>query len=161
MKEIYKNLYVGNLEDYKQFQDDSNFCFVQACKEPCHRNAVGYSGRSVVKTHPEYLIAYRENRLVLNMVDTPTGKYFDKSLFNASIEFIEKNLNLNKKVLIHCNQGMSRSPSIGLLYLAMKEKINNTSFSIAKEGFLKIYPDYNPSGVQEFLIDNWNYFLNK
>ena len=161
MKEIGENLYVGNLEDYKKYQYETDFCFVQACKEPCHRNAVGYSGKSVAKTHPEYFFAYRENRLILNMVDTLTSKYFDKSLFDESIKFIEKNINLNKKVLIHCNQGTSRSPSIGLLYLAIKEKIKNTSYSVAKEDFLRIYPNYNPSGVQEFLINNWDYFTNK
>ncbi len=95
------------------------------------------------------------------MVDTPTGKYFDALLFDKSIEFIDEHLDLNKKVLIHCNQGMSRSPSIGLLYLAVKEKINNSTFNIAKEEFLKIYPNYSPSGVQEFLIENWNYFKSK
>ncbi|MBD0777632.1 dual specificity protein phosphatase family protein [Maribacter sp. ANRC-HE7] len=161
MKEIDRNLYVGSLNDYKEFQNESDFSFVQACKEPCHRKAVGYTGRSVAKTHPEYLLAYRPNRLILNMVDTPTGKYFDKILFDKSIEFIESNLNLNKKVLIHCNQGVSRSPSIGLLYMALKEKISNYSFITAKDDFSKIYPEYKPSGIQEFLIENWNYFKNK
>jgi hypothetical protein len=161
MIKIDKNLYVGNLIDYDNVQNDPNFYFIQACKEPCHRNAVGYTGRSVEKTHPEYLFANRPNRLILNMVDTPTGKYFDKILFDKSIEFINKHVKLNQDVLIHCNQGMSRSPSIGLLYLAMTKKINSTTFSSAKEEFIRIYPEYNPSGVQEFLIDNWNYFMNR
>lgn len=161
MTEIHKNLYVGNLIDYNVFQNENDFYFVQACKEPCHRQAVGYTGRSVDKTHPEYLFAYRPNRLILNMIDTPTGKYFDISLFDKSIEFIEQHLNLNRKILIHCNQGMSRSPSIGLLYLAIIEEINNVTFSEAKKAFLSIYPDYNPSGIEEFLTDNWNYFMNK
>lgn len=161
MTEIYKNLYVGNLLDYHHIQNENDFCFVQACKYPCHRDAVGYTGGSIEKTHPEYLIAYRPNRIVLNMVDTPTGKYFCEILFEKSNEFIKENLNSNKKVLVHCNQGMSRSPSIGLLYLAMEKKINNVTFAVAKEEFLKIYPNYNPSGVQEFLMDKWNYFMNR
>ncbi|NJY61421.1 dual specificity protein phosphatase family protein [Salinimicrobium sp. CDJ15-81-2] len=161
MIEIDKNLYVGNLMDYNKLQSNPNFYFIQACKEPCHRKAVGYSGRSVVKTHPEYLFAYRPNRLILNMVDTPTGKYFDKILFDKSIEYLNDHLNLNHHVLIHCNQGMSRSPSIGLLYLALTKKINSTTFSTAKEEFIKIYPEYNPSGVQEFLVDNWSYFMKR
>lgn len=75
-------------------------------------------------------------------------------------EFIA-DLGLKKveKVLIHCNQGISRSPSIGLLYLAVKGIIKNENYNIAKEDFIKIYPKYEPSGIKEFLEINWsNYF---
>ena len=61
--------------------------------------------------------------------------------------------------MIHCNQGISRSPSIGLLYLAVKGIIKNENYNIAKEDFIKIYPKYEPSGIKEFLEINWcNYF---
>lgn len=75
-------------------------------------------------------------------------------------EFIA-DLGLKKveKVLIHCNQGISRSQSIGLLYLAVKGIIKNENYNIAKEDFIKIYPKYEPSGIKEFLEINWsNYF---
>ena len=68
-------------------------------------------------------------------------------------------LKKGEKVLIHCNQGISRSPSIGLLYLAVKGIIKNENYNIAKEDFIKIYPKYEPSGIKEFLEINWcNYF---
>ena len=159
MTEIEKNIYVGNLIDYDMNQLNTDFCFVQACKEPCHRRAVGYSGRSADKNNPEYLIAYRERRIILNMIDPPTGKYFENVLFEKSLEFIDEQLNNGKKILIHCNQGISRSPSIGLLYLATKNKIRNQNFEIAKEDFKKIYPTYNPSGIQEFLTLNWKNYI--
>jgi len=93
------------------------------------------------------------------MIDPTTGKYFENILFESSLVFIDKNLNKGKKVLIHCNQGISRSPSIGMLYLATKEKIRNVSFDLAKEDFMKIYPDYQPSGIREFLTENWNHYV--
>ena len=43
-----------------------------------------------------------------------------------------------EKVLIHCNQGISRSPSIGLHYLSVKGIIKNESYEVAKEDFIKI-----------------------
>ncbi|MHA7831838.1 MAG: dual specificity protein phosphatase family protein [Flagellimonas sp.] len=159
MLEIDKNLFVGNLIDFENNQFDPDFYFVQACKEPCHRRAVGYSGRAPEKSHPEYLIAYRERKIILNMIDPPTGKYFENTLFESSLNFIDKHLNNNKKVLIHCNQGKSRSPSIGLLYLATKSKIRNENYYLAKEDFLKIYPDYEPNGIKEFLNTNWNNYF--
>lgn len=159
MKEIDKNLFVGNLNDYENNQFDNDYYFVQACKEPCHRKALGYTGRSANENHPEYLIAYRERKIILNMIDPPTGKYFENIMFESSLAFINENLEKGNKVLIHCNQGISRSPSIGLLYLATKGKIRNENFIVAEQDFKKLYPDYAPSGIKEFLSLNWqNYF---
>ena len=159
MIEIDKNLFVGSLIDFENNQFDPDFYFVQACKEPCHRKAVGYSGRAPEDNHPEYLIAYRERKIILNMIDPPTGKYFDNILFESSLDFINEHLKNNKKILINCNQGKSRSPSIGLLYLATKRKIRNDNYDSAKEDFQKIYPDYEPSGIKEFLSANWNNYF--
>lgn len=159
MKEIDTNIFVGSLVDYESIKNHPDFVFVQACKEPCHRKALGYKGKTVDKNHPEYLVAYRPERIILNMVDTDTGNYFSNILFEKSIDFISLNIQNHKKVLIHCNKGFSRSPSIGLLYLAINQKIRNKTFWDAKEDFLKIYPEYNPKGVQDFLSSNWsNYF---
>lgn len=159
MIEIDKNLFVGNLIDYENNQFDIDYYFVQACKEPCHRKALGYTGRSAHENHPEYLIAYRERKIILNMIDPPTGKYFENIMFESSLAFISEYLEHGKKVLIHCNQGFSRSPSIGLLYLATKEKIRNENFTLAEEDFIKIYPNYAPSGIKEFLTLNWQHYF--
>lgn len=159
MVEIDKNIFVGSLLDYEINQFDLEFYFVQACKEPCHRKALGYTGRTADVNHPEYLIAYRERKIILNMIDPPTGKYFENILFEKSLHFISQHLSEGKKILIHCNQGISRSPSIGLLYLATRNKIRNESFEIAKEDFQKIYPNYAPSGISEFLTLNWNNYI--
>jgi hypothetical protein len=161
MREIDKNLFVGNLSDYEINQFDNDYCFVQACKEPCHRKALGYTGRAADEKHPEYYIAYRERKIILNMIDPPTGKYFDNVMFESSLAFISENLEKGKKVLIHCNQGISRSPSIGLLYLATIGKIRNESFNLAEEDFRKIYPNYAPSGIKEFLSVNWQHYFEK
>ena len=56
MKEVYKNLFVGSQFDYecnpKMFDD---WFVVHACKEPYHRKALGYTGRSAPKDDPRYL----------------------------------------------------------------------------------------------------------
>lgn len=158
MTEIYPNLFVGNLIDYEQNQFDDDFYFVQACKESCHRKALGYTGRSADENHPEYLIAYRERRIILNMIDPPTSKYFENILFEKSLNFIDVQLKNGKKVLVHCNQGFSRSPSIVLLYLATIKKIDSSSFENAEANFLKLYPTYKPSGIKEFLTLNWKHY---
>ena len=159
MIEIYKNVFVGNSNDYEWNKYESDFYFIQACKEPYHRQALGYIGRAISNTHPEYLFAYRDNRLILNIVDTDSDKYFSNILFEKSIEFLDENLKDKNKILIHCNQGLSRSPSIGLLYLAVKNKISNKSFWDAEKDFVELYPDYEPKGIKGYLIKNWNSFI--
>lgn len=160
MTEIYPNLFVGNLIDYEQNQSNEDFYFVQACKEPCHRKALGYTGRSADENHPEYLIAYRERRIILNMIDPPTSKYFENVLFEKSLNFIKEHLISGKKVLVHCNQGLSRSPSIALLYLATIKEIDNSSFESAELDFIKLYPSYKPNGIKQFLILNWEHYFS-
>jgi len=117
MIEVTKNHFVGDQSAYEskvQFADD--WCVVHACKEPYHRQALGYSGRGAPKTHPEYLIATRGNRLILNMVDVDNPAYIQKEIMDTALLFIEQSLKAGKQVLVHCNQGMSRSAGIALLF---------------------------------------------
>jgi len=161
MIKIIENLYIGNANDYEQFvKNKENWSVVHACKEPYHRRALGYSGRSVSSSHPEYLIAVRDNRLILNLIDPPSPKYIPKEIIDKALRFIEENLKKNRKVLVGCNQGESRSPSIGLLYLAIKNKISNSTLEDAEKDFNKIYYFYNPStGMRGFIKNNWDQYI--
>ena len=72
MKEVYPNLFVGSQTDYefnpKLFDD---WCVVHACKEPYHRNALGYISKGAPKDCPYYLFLYDEkHHLILNIVAT-------------------------------------------------------------------------------------------
>ena len=136
MKEIIKNLYIGNADDYEQYVKGKDNCsIVHACKEPYYRKALGYSGRSVLSNHPEYLIAVRVNRLILNLIDPPNLNFIPKEIIDKALTFIDENLKRNRKVLVHCNQGESRSPSIGMLYMAIKNEISNSSLEDAEKNF--------------------------
>lgn len=162
MIEIFKNLYVGNEHDY-----NSNVCHkpdwnvVHACKEPYHRSLLGYKGRGAPKDHPEYLIAKRGNRLYLNLVDADTPDYIPKEIIDAALNFIHESLSSNQVCLVHCNQGESRSPSIGILYLIWTGQISTTNFNTAESEFRKLYPAYNPKpGIRGFIQKNWDIYVN-
>ena len=64
-------------------------------------------------------------RLYLNLIDPPNPAYIPKEIIDAALEFIDKGLKDGKRVLVHCNQGESRSPGIGLLYLAIHTDLLN------------------------------------
>lgn len=160
MIEVLRDLYVGDERDYECcVRGQSGWRIVHACKEPYHRQALSYSGRAAPSTHPEYLLVYRDDRrrLILNLVDAPDPRFFSPVIFDAALEFIREGLDAGDRVLVHCNEGESRGPSIGLLYLAAVAKaIPCDSLEAAEEAFRALYPAYLPGkGVRGFLAQNW------
>lgn len=156
MKEIYPDLHIGSESDYENIvRHEEGWFTIHACKEPYHRQALGYAGRSAPKDHPEYLIAYRGNHLILNLVDAPNSAYIPKEIIDEAIKTIGSNIN-SMKVFVHCNQGMSRSATIGLLYLHSIKAIAD-DFIDAEKKYLELYPWYNPgNGMRIFAMQNWN-----
>ena len=163
MIEICPNLYVGDERDYElRVKFETGWRAVHACKEPYHRQALGYSGRAVSKDHPEYLIARRGQRLILNLVDVPDPAYIRKEIIDAALSFIHEGLGAGQRVLVHCNKGESRSPSICLIYLAVyTDRLPVSSFLEAEAEFRKLYPTYNPkAGIRGFMIANWPAYMS-
>lgn len=161
MIEVHENLFIGNEKDFENdVKQKDGWAVVQACKEPYHREAIGYSGRSVSPEHEEYLVARRGNRLILNMVDVENPNFFDEEMIEEALDFVDQQLDKGNKVLIHCNQGKSRSPSLGLLFLATRtDVLPDKAFSQAEEKFKGIYPYYDPkSGIRGHLQEKWDYY---
>ncbi|MDP8207179.1 MAG: dual specificity protein phosphatase family protein [Candidatus Electryonea clarkiae] len=159
MIEVFQNLYIGNQDDYeKQVSKMNGWSIVHACKEPYHRAALGYIGRGAPKGHSEYLIARRGKRLILNLVDAPNPIYIPKEIMDAAVSFIHDELIKGKKVLVHCNLGGSRSPIIGLLYLAaLLDSPLGDTFAEAEQDFKRIYPPYAPAGgVHGYAKENFD-----
>ncbi len=154
MKESF-GLYIGN--DTDCFWDNRNgWSVVHACKHPCHCYAVGYKG-NLPSTHPFYLIFRRGSHLVLNLVDmNRLDDRFMRPIIMAFYSFMDEME--GQKILIHCNRGESRAPSLAILYLAKRRNlILDDSFDAAKQSFKKIYPFYNPGqGFNKYLQQHWN-----
>jgi len=134
---------------------------IHACKDPYHRTLLGYTSHAAPKDHPEYLSARREKRLFLNIVDAHDPDYIPKEAIDKALAFIAEGLQAGEKVLVHCNQGESRSPSIGLLYLAGSAGvISKATLAEAEEDFRRRYPPYNPNpGMRGFLERHWNHYM--
>ena len=117
---------------------------------------IGYRG-SLSSRHPNYLFKWDDNHLFLNLVDSNQMLHFyNECMFRSALNFIDRNIG-SKTVLIHCNKGMSRSPAIGLVFLAKRKKmISNESYQKAKKEFIKIYPYYQPNiGIERYLTEHW------
>ena len=164
MIEIHPNLYVGNEYDYEfKVRHEAGWCIVHACKEPYHRQALGCGGRAAPEGHPEYLIARRGKRLILNLVDAPDPAYIPQKIIDTALEFIDASLRTGNQVLVHCNEGCSRSPAIGLLYLVKyTDLLPIDDFIQAEEVFRSIYPPYNPkNGIRGYMTTNWSRYASR
>jgi len=163
MIEIFPNLFIGTEQDYEfNVKGKPDWVVVHACKEPYHRQELRYTSRGAPKGHPEYLIAKRERRLILNLVDAPDPNYIPKEIIDAVIDYIHEGLGNSHKVLVHCNLGESRSPSIGLLYLAIYTDKVQKDFAMAEQTFREIYPAYKPGlGMRGFMMKNWDSYMEK
>jgi len=158
MIEIHPNLYVGHQGNYEyQVKGQDGWAVVHACKEPYHRELLGYTGRGAPKDHPEYLYAERGNRLYLNLVDAADPVYIPKEVIDKALAFIHEKLAEDLKVLVHCNQGESRGPGIGFLYLLCHtEALPKNSLDDALATFRQIYPAFHPGrGISGFIVAHW------
>ena len=163
MIEVYPDLFVGDQQDYdRNVATQEGWAVVHACKEPYHRQALGYQSRGAPKNHPEYLVARRENRLILNIVDADNPAFFAREMIDAALDFIDESLAKGLKVLVHCNQGESRSPSIALLYLAARlGALPTESLEAAEAQFRTIYSNYRPkAGIRGHLGQYWRQYCN-
>jgi predicted protein tyrosine phosphatase len=162
--EVSENLFVGNEGDYEHtVSKQTGWAVLHACKEPYHRRLIGYTQRALPKEHPEYLFAERGHRLALNMIDGDDPRYTQHALIDRGISFIHKSLLDKTKILVHCNQGCSRSPSLGLVYLVSHtDTLPKTSLSEAEEVFRALYPAYQPmKGIRGYIEANWQRFAGE
>lgn len=147
MKEVYKNIFVGSKRDLDQ-TNESDYAFVHATKT------------MFIKDKDE-VVNELKNHLYVNWVDAKDSKYFNYNnngvnVFNKILDFIDK-WQADKKVFIHCDEGISRSPSIAMVYLAKRKRvINNKDHVFAEREFTDIYPNYFAyNGISDFLFSNW------
>ena len=153
MYNVFDRLFIGSISDCRY--GDEKWAIVHACKSPCHQNAVKYNGNLSSK-HPYYFSMELENDLYLNMID-PIKPLFKPPLFIDFLAFSNKQWINRRNLLIHCERGESRAPSLALLFLAKSINIvSNFSFKDAMEEFTPLFPYYRPAlGIQTYLENNW------
>jgi hypothetical protein len=83
-----------------------------------HRQALGYGGRGAPQSHPEYLFARRENRLLLNLVDVADPSFIRRELIDAALSFIHECLQRKRRRLF---RGKVRS--LGFLRLSLLSRV--------------------------------------
>lgn len=161
---VFPRLHVGSTADFTSLEsmwdagltNPERWAVVHAAKEPYHRDFVGYVERAAPKDHPEYLFARRDNRLALNLIDVADVRFMPLDLWSAAMSFISEHYEQGRDVLVHCNQGGSRAPSVALLWMSQFYPWRDLSAEEAEEQFRELYPAYNPAaGPRDFVRENW------
>lgn len=150
------HLFVGDQRECQWLGNERPFvAVVHACKHPCHVKLLDYKG-ALPKEHPEYLVASRGSHLFLNQVDAPEARWFRMEPFTAALDFLDEWVPKGS-VLCHCNSGLSRAPSIAMLWLAKRAKaFLGDSYPEAKAVFTRIMPGYSPGkGIEAFMAERW------
>lgn len=148
-------LHIGGRED-SRLRDDPGWAVVNTAKT-VHCEIMGW-GNVTPRDHPNYLSLESDQLLSFNWVDGGAFLYrmSGPAAFTRALDFIDR-WYPEKQILINCDQGQSRSPTVALLYLAKRLKaIPAGSFSEAREAFLPLYPSYAPAGIADFVAANWD-----
>jgi hypothetical protein len=160
MKEVHERVFVGNDVDCKtappaaHSSHSLDLAIVHACRT-CHQRALGYD-RSLPSTHANYLAFERGCDLYLNLIDPPVPLFRLES-FERFLKFAAEHYSRGHGLLIHCNQGHSRAPSLALLFMSKKlGAIGNGSFNVARKDFESLFKGYEPGkGIEMFLKTHW------
>lgn len=156
MFKVSDNLFIGNDLDFKTASKQGGYSFVHCAKYP-YWNDLPKTGEEIGAN-----IAHRHQELFLNMVDSDESHYFSMPLFEYAFLFIDSELGKGRKVLVHCNKGVSRSPSVVMAYMARKGELTTETHLKCKKEFLKKYRYYAPSsGVAFFMLLNWKKIIIK
>lgn len=122
---ITENIYLGNKEA------SSNYNFLKENKIT-HILVCG----SDLEIHYADFFKYK----IVNILDHDNEDI--KKYFNDCYEFIEEAVKNDKKILIHCSAGISRSATITCAYLMKKQNINmNEALKIIWEGRIIAEPN--------------------
>lgn len=155
-RRILDNLYVGNMEDCKAVTGQEGWSVVHACKHPCHHDKCGNPS-----SKDDNYLTYKEGSgLFLNMIDPPTP-LFQKRMFDEFLDWMRAQWEDGQKILIHCNKGESRAPTLALLFLAkVLYRITATSYDDAWDEFeLLIGEKYTPGkGIETWMRDHFHEF---
>lgn len=145
MKKVAEGLYVGNDADVVG-AIDKGYAICSVCKHGPfgHSNALGYGG-GAAPAGPNRLWVLNGNHLRVNAIDSAFGHPDGFKALDHALDFVKRMRAIHKPVLVHCNQGKSRAPSVALAALIENGELSSDLDRAGRE-FLDLYSRYEPKG---------------
>jgi len=147
--EVYKNLFIGDDTAYERLKARENWFFIRCCKfgPGGHKDTLGYTTQGAPKDKNYYFV-YKDNRLALNLLDSDDPNFIPDVIIDEAMKCIGKQLESGKKVLVACNQGRSRGPTVAMLFLRSIKDLP-ARYHEAFRIFKGIYDKYDPGQGME------------
>jgi predicted protein tyrosine phosphatase len=141
MEEVIRNLFIGDVGDNELVRGRPGWAVIHAEKE-MHREYVE-KHRLVFQ---DAVPSPDGNELFLSFEDALRMDQVNTRCIRPALEFTHRHLSGGKNVLIHCIAGVSRSPTIAMLYLLQyTDVLPKTNIFDAIFSFSELYPLYNPN----------------
>jgi hypothetical protein len=158
MQRIYQGVYVGDDTDYVRSQYREDFSFLRCCKygPGGHQQTLDYHTPAAPEGD-EHFVVKRERLMALNMLDLDDPNFVDPEMIKAGLDFVREQLLSEQKVLIACNQGVSRGPTMGLMFLKYIGDLPNISWLRSVYLYHHMYRGYDASqGIAQFARSHWS-----
>ena len=155
MEQIIKGLYLGSDKDVAE-AESRGYAILACCKDGInsHRALLGYTSLGAPKG-AEYLAVRKGDMMALNLIDVDDPTMIPDKALDAGLAFIKEMMDAGKKILVHCNAGHSRGPSMVMLYLRSIGELPQ-GFKQARHIFKTLYPPFDPGhGMLYHLMDRW------
>ncbi len=157
MYEVHTRLFIGNDEDYDKVADKAGWSFLRPVKYGSggHQDILKYKTMGAPDGPNKYIAEKGKNHLALNILDLDDPHFMPWDETLKAFDFVKKRLEAGDKVLIACNQGHSRGPTLALMFL---RSIGDMPYHFVKaEHILKtLDPDYSPGqGMRQFARTHW------
>jgi hypothetical protein len=149
-------LFVGNDAD-DTTAEEKGYAILRACKDGPygHRSMLGYKSLGAPKGD-DYYFVQKGDKMALNLIDADDPGFIPKPAIEAGLGFIDEQLRSGKKVLVHCNHGKSRGPTMALMYMRQVGQVSNR-FGNAMKEFHSLYHEYDPNrGMLTYMKNHWD-----
>jgi hypothetical protein len=155
---VHEGLFVGSAADTYKFAGSILHCARDPWFEDAImrlRHPIDYSDYGITisgnEHHSGLFARISCNELALNLVDADNPMYFPDEVINAGLDFITERMAEGDVILCHCNMGISRSPSVAMLWM-FEHGFLDDEFRYAVPQFKQIYKDWCPgNGIWQYL----------
>lgn len=161
MEEIIKGLWLGSDEDVPEAKKRGYARLTCAKDGPDgHREILGYTTLGAPKDK-NYLFARKGDHAAMNLIDVEDPDFISDAMLDKGLQFINEMMSEGKKILVHCNAGMSRGPTTVMMYLRTIGELDQP-FNRAKHIFKTLYPKFDPGhGMLFHAMSRWDELKGK
>lgn len=161
MIKVHENLYVGDDSDFERLHERSGWSFLRCCKfgPGSHKELLGYETQAAPEGKNQFVVR-KGNIMALNLLDLHDPNFVPTEAIQTGLDFIQKELAAGNKVLVACNHGVSRGPTVALMFMRTLGEFPY-GFMQSERIFRGIYHPYNPGiGINQFARQQWAFLGN-